>query len=593
MKRLGIFSFTGRDGIVDEYVTCMLKDISQNLDELCIISNNELTEEGLEKLRKTSDLDVLINTFNKFDVESWRDVMVEFYGFEKLLDFDEIVLFNNSFFGPLYPFKTVFGQMKKQNIDFWGITSHGEMPNKKDLCPYEPCPPHIQNYFLVMRNRLVQSKEFKEYWMDLGQFKNQTEVKYKHEAVFTKYFEDLGFKWSTFVNCEEIEDSDIDFYAYDTFNLVKNKKLPVLDVNAFTQPRKKQLKYNMSLNLSNTIEYVKSNTDYDVSLIYEYLTRHIDPNRIVENLNLVRIFEKDRPVNLETDKKILVIAHLYYEDLWKYDLEYLKNIPDFIDILITCGTSEKKPFFEEKIASQLNNHVKIIKINNRGRDMASLLVGAQNIVKNYDYFCFIHDKKSDQKEFATVGSTFRDILWENSLASENYIESVIKEFEDNSKLGLILPPRVYHGTYFNSYVNNYWIANYENTVELLDEMGIDTPIERNYPPLSIGNCFWARYDALEPLFELCWRHGDFPEEPLPGDGTVSHAIERVYGYVAASRGYYSEFVMTEEYARAEMLNLNYMASQTFNTLNKKMNPNIFNHGFSGFDNSLKKMKKRR
>lgn len=347
LKRLGIFSFTGRDGIVDEYVTCLLNDISQNLDELCIISNNELTEEGLEKLRKASDLDVLFKTGNKFDAESWRDVMVEFYGFEKLLDFDEIVLFNNSFFGPLYPFETVFNEMDKQNIDFWGITSHGEMPNKKDLCPYETCPPHIQNYFLAIRKSLVQSKEFREYWMDLSQFKNKTEVKYKHEAVFTRYFEDLGFKWSTFVNCEEMVDinENMDLYSFDTFNLVKNKKLPVLNVNSFLQERKNQLKYNMSLNLSNTIEYLKSNTDYEVSLIYEYLTRHIDPNRIVENLNLLRIFDKDRPVNLETDKRILVIAHLHYEDLWEYDLEYLKNIPDFIDILITCNASLKKSFF--------------------------------------------------------------------------------------------------------------------------------------------------------------------------------------------------------------------------------------------------------
>ena len=592
MKRLGIFSFTDRDGIVDDYVIYLLNDISQNLDELCIISKDELSPESLEKLRKTTDRDVLFKKDNKFDVESWRDVMTEFYGFEKLLDFDEIVLFNNSFFGPLYPFETVFSQMENKNLDFWGITSHGEMPNVKDLCPYETCPPFIQNYFLVIGKRMFQTREFEEYWMNLSRFKNQTEVKYKHEAVFTRYFEDLGFKWGALVNCDNMGDIDtsMDFYLFDTCNLVKNKGLPVLDVKSFTKPRKKHLEYNMSLDLSNTFEYVKSNTDYEVSLIYEHLTRVIDPHRIVENLNLIRIFQKNQQIDFETDKKILVIAHLYYEDLLEYDLEYLKNIPDFVDVLITCNTSQKKKFFEEKIAAELNNSIKVIKVDNRGRDMSALLIGARDIVENYDYFCFIHDKKSSTKEYVTVGLSFRDILWENILASENYIAFIIKEFDDNPNLGLILPPKVYHGTYFNGYVNNYWIVNYDNTVKLLEEMGIDTPIERNCPPLSIGNCFWARYDALKPIFESYWRHGDFPKEPLPGDGTVSHAIERVYGYIAASRGYYSEYVMTEEYARAEMTNFNYMASQTLNVLHKKMNPALFNQAFSGFDNSLRKMR---
>ena len=158
-------------------------------------------------------------------------------------------------------------------------------------------------------------------------------------------------------------------------------------------------------------------------------------------------------------------------------------------------------------------------------------------------------------------------------------------------MGLILPPRVYHGTYFNSYVANYWEVNYENTVGLLDELGIKTPIDKDCAPLSIGNCFWAKYDALEPLFELYWSHEDFHEEPLPVDGTISHAVERVHGYIAASRGYYSEFVITEEYARAEMFNFRHMALLTLMTLNEKCS--IMNsQGFLGAKNKIDKIIKK-
>ena len=56
---------------------------------------------------------------------------------------------------------------------------------------------------------------------------------------------------------------------------------------------------------------------------------------------------------------------------------------------------------------------------------------AGEIIKNYDYFCFMHDKKSQGKEYITIGSNFRDALWENNLASQEYIEAIINEFIDN------------------------------------------------------------------------------------------------------------------------------------------------------------------
>ena len=106
--------------------------------------------------------------------------------------------------------------------------------------------------------------------------------------------------------------------------------------------------------------------------------------------------------------------------------------------------------------------------------------------------------------------------------------------------------------------------------------------------MAIGNCFWAKYDALKPLFELNWNYDDFPQEPMPADGTVSHALERIHGYVAASEGYYTEFVMTDEYARSEYFNKSYMFSSTI----KKFIAHgsgffTYRHGFFGFVDSIK------
>ena len=49
--------------------------------------------------------------------------------------------------------------------------------------------------------------------------------------------------------------------------------------------------------------------------------------------------------------------------------------------------------------------------------------------------------------------------------------------------------------------------------------------------------FWARSAALAPLFKLQFHWDDYPEEPLPGDGTLLHALERILPFVASHNGY--------------------------------------------------------
>lgn len=577
MKRLGIFVCSDQEGIIDDYITYLLKDICNNLDDLYIVSNTTLTLQSQEKLNRYTSHEIKFNLNNDFDENSWQDAMVNIVGFEKLIDYDEVILFNDSFFGPFYPFKHIFEKMNGYEIDFWGLTYHGEMSDKMNKSPFLNHPRFIQTHFLAFRKNLIQSNEFQNYWINLPKFKDYNDLVINHKLIFTDYFSKLGFKWKSFVDSEYMDENKgkaMNFYTFDMYNLITNMNLPILNKQSFLLPRETHLSYNNALELSKIIEYLKDNSNYDIMLIFNHLLRIVDSNQLVEILNLSHVFQKNQLNNYKSDKKVLLIAHLYYDDIWEYAFKYLNNVPDYIDIIITTNSYIKKEFFEKNIAINLKNKCKVIKIESRGRDMASIFVACRSIVKNYDYFCFMHDKKSQGTNFITIGSTFRDILWENMLASENYINNIIKELDDNPYLGLIVPPRVYHGNYFYVYVNDFWVQDFDITTKLLDELGINVPINKNYPPLSIGNCFWARYDALEPLFEFYLTYEDFPEEPLPIDGSISHALERIYGYVAASRGYCTEIIMTDEYASSEISNYSHMLINTLKTINSKNLNNV-------------------
>jgi lipopolysaccharide biosynthesis protein len=80
-----------------------------------------------------------------------------------------------------------------------------------------------------------------------------------------------------------------------------------------------------------------------------------------------------------------------------------------------------------------------------------------------------------------------------------------------------------------------WDQNKSYAEPLAKRMGIDVLPEHFLFP--IGSMFWGRVDALRPLFDLKLDWNDYPQEPIHHDGTVLHAIERLFG-VVASRGKY-------------------------------------------------------
>jgi lipopolysaccharide biosynthesis protein len=52
-----------------------------------------------------------------------------------------------------------------------------------------------------------------------------------------------------------------------------------------------------------------------------------------------------------------------------------------------------------------------------------------------------------------------------------------------------------------------------------------------------GSMFWARTAALKPLLELKLRFDDFAQETGQRDGTLAHAIERLYYFACERAGF--------------------------------------------------------
>ncbi|MFO3797933.1 MAG: rhamnan synthesis F family protein, partial [Anaerolineales bacterium] len=85
------------------------------------------------------------------------------------------------------------------------------------------------------------------------------------------------------------------------------------------------------------------------------------------------------------------------------------------------------------------------------------------------------------------------------------------------------------------YWANTWLANRELGRMWAARLGLGE-IPRGYFDYPLGSMFWARSDALAPLFKAGFAWDDFPEEAGQTDGTLAHTIERLFVLSSLSRG---------------------------------------------------------
>lgn len=259
--------------------------------------------------------------------------------------------------------------------------------------------------------------------------------------------------------------------------------------------------------------------------------------------------------------EVAIVAHIYYEDTVQKYLKYLKNVPDEIaEYLISSNENTLKKLREFALNKK---NVQVIEKKNRGRDVSALVISSREIFYKYSYVCFVHDKKAKVESNQEMVEFWIKNLWGNTLQSKGYIEEILKLFTDYPNIGLLTPPE----PYFFMQQSDFWRIEYERTVELAKELNLtNTIIDKNYPPITIGTVFWCKTCIMKKLFDKDWKLEDFVEEPMPGDGTISHAVERIFAYMAQDAGSETATVMTESYAKELFMLLQYEKEEVYRML---------------------------
>lgn len=558
-NRLGIFFFFDADHVVDDYVVTMLTDMQKNLNDLIIVSNGWLTRESELKLRQFTD-NVIIR--NNVGLDAWAyKTALDSYGWEKLAEFDEIVLFNATIMGPVYPFKEMFDEMNTRNIDFWGITWFHEVP-------FDPfgrledgyISRHIQSHFQAYRKSFHTSRAFQDYWDNLRPINDYLDSVCYHEIPFTKRFESLGFKSDVYVNTEDLNDFTYQPILFAPKQLIEEKRCPIFKRRSFFHDYDDVLEQSVGNATVDLYEYLRDHTDFDTDLIWQNALRSMHMADFVKNLQLNHVLPVEYSKYQPDPKKVALVLHVYYLDLLDKTLEYAKSMPEGSDIIITTG-SEEKVAAVEQACKDLPYNVIVRLIENRGRDVSALLVGAKDLINNYEVVCFAHDKKVTQLKPYSKGDGFAIKCFENLLPSQDFVNNTLELFADNPRLGMVMPTAPNHAEYFPVSVFS-WGPNFENTRDLLERLDVKVPLSPEKDVIApLGTMFWFRPQALKPLFDYDWEYNDFPPEPNNIDGTLLHAVERAYAYIGQGAGYYSGWLHSDKFARIELTNLAYQSAE--------------------------------
>ncbi|WP_171176764.1 glycoside hydrolase family 99-like domain-containing protein [Ruegeria sp. HKCCA4633] len=216
-----------------------------------------------------------------------------------------------------------------------------------------------------------------------------------------------------------------------------------------------------------------------------------------------------------TEAKYAISAHVHYADTWRELKELIDELPTgVVDVYVTVTSLETALTVSKTMPEA---HVELV--DNRGRDVRPFLLTMQRIAHlNYRALCKVHGKKS---VYRVDGDNIR-----KSTLSALINKSALKKFEADPTLGMLASHRSIH---------RHDKANMHHNRENVKKISRQIGVEYKDGQFIAGTMFWIAPAAIEPLLKL--DINDFDVERGLADGTLAHAVERIFVSLVEASGF--------------------------------------------------------
>ncbi len=320
MRRLGIFVFYDKEGVVDSYIDYLLYDLKKCLSYLIIVINGKVGNLGYRLLKKYAN-QIVIRDNKGFDVGAYKEIIEYLYRKNEMKKWDEIVLCNDTFYGPFLPFTQIFDEMNQRGVDFWGL-------NYIDNSFLS----HIQSYFLVFGKRILINGDLLSFMNCVdSNIKDISEVYAIFEVGLFAFLKKRGYSYDTFVNTEN-------YSIYECADIcVERFYFPVLKKRCFS------LQYYVEENMSELLQYIQAEKGYDINCITQNVYRlyriqvknKFNYNSVIdisERNKIPSCIEEETLLNfVQTNSEIYIYGTgIFAKHIWFQFHRRLKNFMGFI-----------------------------------------------------------------------------------------------------------------------------------------------------------------------------------------------------------------------------------------------------------------------
>ena len=486
--RFAVFASFNQNAEIPEYVVYYLSELRKVVDGIVFIADNPLKAGEAKKIAPFA-FHIHAHRHGQYDFGSYKEGIQYLEEHHFLDDSRELLICNDSCYGPFYPFSKLFSAMEKSDADFWGITQWRGSPH----------PDHVQSYFMVFRRKVLHSSAFQGFWHDLPQFEKRKRVVDGGEIALSQSLEAAGFHFDSLLSSGVFQSRCTNPSVYLADEAIERGDL-FLKRSVLNRDYLETCQVQLGNIAKHAMRVIKEKTDYDCSLIYKDLLRNSPQSTIHTTLGNVFILPEDSErAHDSVSRAIAVVAYLVNDDCIEKILHHVKQMPEGSRIVLVSPEQRILDFYQE--ASKEHRHIRWeFRLCERKETAETALISfCADVIQTSDFVCFINDCQIQKiEDFGIFDEVLLSYSWDSLLKSKGYVENVLSLFERHPEIGILMPTvPICLPACFSLNASHQWIDEDAEALagKLLDQIGFQGVFDSS-PIYPFTGMFWCKSQAL-------------------------------------------------------------------------------------------------
>ena len=247
-ENLCIFSHYSSSGHIDDYVLFYLKSLSEFSDIIFVSTADNMCPEELEKVEDMTVTAILKENYG-YDFGAWKT------GFDiaesSLTNYKNLILCNDSVFGPLFNLKNMLNRLSKDKYDVFSVSDNYEIDH------------HLQSFFIIYTKKAFLHPIFQNFYKDFKIIEDKQSLIIENEIKFSRLLKNAGLKTGSYNKAKEFNSFQNIMHQYWK-ELITDYKCPFI--------KRELLQSNpLGIDISNWKNIIKKTTDYNPDYISDYL----------------------------------------------------------------------------------------------------------------------------------------------------------------------------------------------------------------------------------------------------------------------------------------------------------------------------------